>query len=213
MLVAHLVPGYFAGVKSALTWSPTWNRRRRVLLWTAALASTIAPDVDVIYNALFRGFMNHSTLWTHSIFVHLIIVFVWWLMWRTGCWPYGQTLLGLIAIGGLSHLCLDVVSHSTPLLYPLSLHMIGVAPARVLKGGFWAYITDPIFLAEPVLLAFAMGHWIFGQAASSRIKQMALSGLIMGLIIFITLFLSFLPTLQALAVPTGASKPLFCRCG
>ena len=48
MLDAHLVPGYFAGVQSQLTWPPTWERRQRILLWTAAFGSTIAPDADVI---------------------------------------------------------------------------------------------------------------------------------------------------------------------
>ncbi len=205
MLAAHLVPGYFAGVKSELTWPPTWNRKQRALLWAAALGSTVAPDTDVIYNALFRGFINHSTLWTHSIFVHLGIALIWWLIWRRGRWPYAQTLIGLIVIGGLSHLFLDVVSHGTPLFYPLSLHMIGVASPRVLNGGFWAYITDPIFLAEPVLLVLAIGHWISRQTTNPQVKQFALSGLMAALVIFTTLFLWFLPMLQALAAVRGAS--------
>ena len=39
-------------------------------------------------------------------------------------------MIGLIAIGGISHLALDVVAHRTPLLYPVSLHMFGFAPSR-----------------------------------------------------------------------------------
>ncbi len=203
MLAAHLVPGYFAGVNSEVTWPSTWNRKQRALLWAAAFGSTVAPDTDVFYNALFRGFINHSTLWTHSIFVHLGIALIWWLVWQSGRWPYAQTLIGLIAIGGLSHLFLDIVSHSTPLFYPLSLRMIGVASSHVLNGGFWAYITDPIFLAEPVLLVLAIGYWVSRQTTSPQIKQFALRGLIVALVIFTTLFLSFLPMLQALATVHG----------
>jgi len=71
MLIAHLVPGYFAADHSQKTWPAEWSNNQRRWLWTAALVSTFAPDMDVIYNALFRGFINHSWLWTHSLFLHL----------------------------------------------------------------------------------------------------------------------------------------------
>ncbi len=73
MLLAHLVPGYFAAALTQPHWDPKWNTTRRVILWGVALGSTAIPDVDVVYNTTFRGFINHSTLWTHSIFVYLVI--------------------------------------------------------------------------------------------------------------------------------------------
>ena len=200
MLAAHLAPGYFAAVKSQSQWKPEWNREQRAVLWIVALGSTIAPDLDVVYNALFRGFFNHSTLWTHSIFVYLVICLGWWLLGRSKRWPYFHTLAGLVVAGGLSHLFLDVVSHGTPLFYPLSLHMVGAPPLRVLQGGFWGYITHPIFLAEPVLLALPVAHWIIRRGLSPRATKLALLGLVSGVIVFSAIFLSLLPVLQSIVV-------------
>jgi hypothetical protein len=42
------------------------------------MGSTIAPDLDVIYNTLFRGFFNHSILWPHSLWPHLSLGLAWW---------------------------------------------------------------------------------------------------------------------------------------
>ena len=153
LLAAHLVPGYFAAVASQSQWQPVWNKKQLEHTLVAALASTVIPDSDVIYNWLFRGFFHHSTLWTHSLFVHLGIGLCWWSLRRIRRWPYLQMLMGLVALSGLSHLVLDVVSHSTPLFYPLSLYMVGAPSTRVLEGGVLGYMTDPIFLSEPLFLA------------------------------------------------------------
>lgn len=157
MLIAHLVPGYLAAatLESDSEWSITQHR----LIWATALGSTVLPDADVIYNAMFRGFVNHSILWTHSLFVYVGIGLLWWLLRRADRWPYGRVLFGLVAVGGLSHLALDMIAHNTPLLYPLSIRMFGIAPTRVVEGGIRAYLTDPIFLFEPLLFLFAFAHW------------------------------------------------------
>jgi hypothetical protein len=86
MLLAHLVPGYFAAVRSQATWYPQWSQNQRLALWVAALGSTVAPDLDVIYNFVFRGVFGHTILWTHSIFPYLGLAFVWWLLRRNGQW-------------------------------------------------------------------------------------------------------------------------------
>jgi hypothetical protein len=108
-------------------------------------------------------------------------------------------LIGLVAVGGLSHLILDVISHGTPLLYPFSLYMFGAPSARVLEGGFWAYITDPIFLAEPFLLALAARDRISRQRLTLRAKKLTLFGLACGLVVFTIVFMLLLPTLQTVA--------------
>lgn len=200
MLAAHLVPGYFAAVTSQSRWQSDWNNKQQSILWIAALASTVVPDSDVIYNWLFRGFFYHSTLWTHSIIVHLGIGLCWWSLRRTRRWPYLQTLVGLIAIGGLSHLIMDVVSHSTPLFYPFSLYMVGAPSARVLEGGVLGYITDPIFLSEPLFLTVAIAHWIVNRKATPCIMKLALCGLFAAAVIFSSIFLLLLPTLQRIVV-------------
>ena len=198
MLVAHLVPGYFAAAKSQPQWSPKWSTNQRILLWVTALGSTVAPDLDVIYNALFRGFINHSVLWTHSLFVYLGIGLIWWLLNHVHRWSYLRTLIGLVVIGGLSHLVLDVISHGTPLLYPLSMMMFGAAPEHVVEIGFWAYVTDPIFLLEPLLLTLAAMHWSISQKSkSTRFRKLAVVVLLSGLVLFSGVFLLSLPILQS----------------
>jgi membrane-bound metal-dependent hydrolase YbcI (DUF457 family) len=200
VLAAHLVPGYFIAIKSQAYWQPAWNKRQRIALWVAALGSTVVPDLDVIYNALFRGFINHSTLWTHSIFIHLSIGLCWLLLRRMGRWPYVQMLVGIVALGGLSHLILDVVSHGTPLFYPFSLFMVGAPSRRVLQGGAPGYLTDPILLVEVYLLALAAAHWLGRRKLAPRIRRLALVGLLAGVILFTCAFLLLLPTLQSLIV-------------
>ena len=168
------------------------------LLWAVALASTVAPDSDVIYNTLFRGFTNHSTLWTHSLFVHLSVCLVWLILHRLGRWQFLETLVGLVALGGLSHLALDTFSHGTTLLFPVSHQMFFVLSKRVLDGGFWAYVTDPIFLAEPLLITLAIAHWINHRQFASRPKRLLLGILIIGWLVFSIGFLLLLPTLRAI---------------
>ena len=199
MLAAHLVPGYFAAVASQPQWGSEWGGRRRALLWVAALGSTVAPDLDVVHNILFRGFFNHNLLWTHSLFVHLSIVLCWWLLHRIGRWPYLQTLVGLMVVGGLSHLVLDVVAHSTPLLYPFSLMMFGIPPARIVEGGVWAYMTDPLFLLEPLFLTLAAAHWTLSRKPTPRVRTLTLVVLTSGLVSFTVIFLLLLPMLQTAA--------------
>ena len=80
MLIAHLVPAYFSVTISQPCWKPEWSKKRRTALWIVAFSSTVVPDLDVMYNALFRGFFGHSILWTHSLFPHLGIGLTWWLM-------------------------------------------------------------------------------------------------------------------------------------
>jgi hypothetical protein len=203
MLIAHLVPGYFAAVKSQPNWHLQWSQKQRIALWLVALGSTVAPDLDVIYNFLFRGFFGHTILWTHSIFPYLGLVLVWWAMRRIGQWPYLQTMIGLIAIGGWSHLLLDVVAHSTPLLYPFSMFMVGAPSEHVLKGRVWGYLTDPIFLLEPLLIAFAVGHWVTQRSqATPRLKKAAIFGLAGGCAVFSIGFWFLLPTLQGAVAGT-----------
>jgi membrane-bound metal-dependent hydrolase YbcI (DUF457 family) len=203
MLVAHLVPGYFTAVTSQPKWKPEWNRRQRIILWIVAFISTFAPDMDVIYNALFRGFINHSILWTHSLFPYLAIGLGWYLLRISKRWPYIQTLLALVALGGFSHLALDVISHGTPLLYPLSMAVFGGAPARVIEGGLWTYVTDPLFLLEPILITLAVRHWILNRTLKMRSKRLLLGGLGSALVLFALAFLLLLPTLQMIVTKNG----------
>ena len=196
MLIAHLVPGYFAAAKSRQSWKLEWNKSQRTLLWTVALGSTVAPDLDVIYNALFRGFVNHSTLWTHSLIPYLGIGLIWWVLRYAKKWSLLQTLVGLIAIGGLSHLVLDVIAHGTPLLYPFSLRMFGIPPTRIVEGGIWAYLTDPIFLLEPLALALLAWHWTNSQNFRPRVRIVTLALILVSFTAFTVPFLWSLPEMQ-----------------
>lgn len=167
MLLAHIVPGYFAASYSQSHWQPEWTKNQCAFLWLVAVGSTIAPDLDVIYNVLFRGFMNHSVLWTHSLWPYLALGVVWFALWYFDRFRYLQMVFGLAAFGGLSHLVLDMIAHDTPIFYPFSDAMIGIAPAHVREGGLKVYLTDPLFLLEPLLLISMMLHY-FGQQKIRR---------------------------------------------
>lgn len=201
MLAAHLVPGYFVAAKSQSSWKHEWNRTKRVTLWVIALGSTIAPDLDVVYNALFRGFFNHSTLWTHSIFVYLSFGLIWLILHFTKRWTYIETLIGLVVVGGLSHLALDIIAHGTPMLYPASMMMIGIAPQRVIEGGVWAYLTDPIFLLEPLLFSTVIIHWTHHQDMTAYLKKIIFAATVSGLLMFTIVFVLLLPILQREVLP------------
>lgn len=200
MLIAHLVPGYFAGARTQERQPIRLGRWQRLGIWAVALGSTVAPDSDVLYNWIFRGFFNHTWLWTHSLFPYAGIGLCWLLLRSSGRWPYLQMLCGLATIGGLSHLALDIVAHSTPIFYPLSSVMVGVPSARVLAGGVIGYLTDPIFLCEPVLLALAAIHWIGSRGFAPRTRKLALLGIGAGALAFGLAYLRLLPLLQQLFV-------------
>jgi hypothetical protein len=105
-------------------------------------------------------------------------------------------MTGLVAVGGLSHLVLDVIAHGTPLLYPLSSNLYGAPSARIVAGGLWAYISDPIFLLEPVMTAIALGHWIHERHWPVWATRWALTGVFCSVIAFGVAFLISLPALQ-----------------
>jgi len=184
-----------------------------MLLWGVALASTVAPDGDVVYNALFRGFFNHSTLWTHSMFVYLGLGLVWLTLHIIRRCPFLKVMVGLMTVGGFSHLALDVIAHGTPLLYPVSMAMFGIASARVIQGGIWAYLTDPIFLLESLLFGIAGVHWICRQNAPRRFKRWMIVVIIGGLSLFSIIFALILPNLQKAIVPLMPLQTVFWERG
>jgi membrane-bound metal-dependent hydrolase YbcI (DUF457 family) len=201
MLIAHLVPGYFVAAKVKKNHVAEWNTAQQTLMWSVALGSSIAPDLDVVRNFLFRGFFNHSTLWTHSIFVYLGFGLLWFACRKFRKLAYFATLMGIIAICGFSHLILDLVAHGTPIFYPVSMIGFGIAPQRVIDGGVWAYLTDPIFLLEPLLIGIAAVHWLYQQKSFSDKARKRLLFVIVGSILtFAVAFLILLPTLQRAVV-------------
>jgi membrane-bound metal-dependent hydrolase YbcI (DUF457 family) len=161
------------------------------------LGSTVAPDLDVMRNVLLHRFFNHSVLWTHSIFLYLGLGLVWLVLYILKRWPYLKAAVGLMTVGGFSHLALDVVAHGTPLLYPFSMMMFGIAPARVVEGGFWAYVTDPIFLLELLLIGVAIMHWVRCQNIEPQFERLILATTISGLVLFAMAFALLLPNLQS----------------
>lgn len=73
---------------------------------------------------------------------------------------------------------------------------IGEAPQRVLQGGFWYYITDPIFLLEPLLFMLTGIHWAFSSGFSIRTRIIVAVVFINIFITFTSAFLITLPMLQ-----------------
>jgi len=107
----------------------------------------------------------------------------------------------LIAVGGFSHLLLDVIAHGTPLLYPVSMVVFSVAPNRVVQGGVWAYLTDPVFLFEPLLFGAAFIHWVHQRSLSPIRKRQISWVIVSGLVLFSVGFALALPGLQKAVVP------------
>jgi hypothetical protein len=111
---------------------------------------------------------------------------------RAGRWPYGQTLAGLAAIGGLSHLALNVFVHGTPLLYPFSMEMFDVVATRVVQGDIRAYVTAPIFLCEPLALTLVALHWTLNHNLKPRVRAFVLTATLGSFTLFAGVFLLFL---------------------
>jgi hypothetical protein len=201
MVFAHVVPGYFAAAKVTRGAATDWSRNQRIAIWVVALGATVLPDLDVMYNAFFRGFINHSTFWTHSVFVYLGIGMVAAILWFGFRWKFAAVLVGLIAFEGVGHIFLDVISHGSMLFYPVSVDFLGTAPRRVIVGGFWAYITDPIFLLEPFLIAIMLLHCIVTSHFSRNTKRVLIGATLGTLCAFVAGFLVFLPELQGAVLP------------
>lgn len=198
MLIAHLVPGYFNGIISQPKWEQNWTQNQQILLWTFAFTGTFVPDIDVIFNILFHGVFNHSTLLTHSLFPVLIFIMIWSICKYVLHRDYFAEIWKLLAISWLSHIILDALVHKTPLLYPLSSEIIGYAPYRVYVGGIWYYLTDPIFLLELLLIAMGVGHWLYQRVTNKTTQRIFLSSFIIGYVFLAIVFVSILPYLQSL---------------
>jgi hypothetical protein len=86
----------------------------------------------------------------------------------------------------------------TPLLYPMLLYMVGAPSRHALEGSVWGYMTDPIFLSEPFLLALAAVYWLVRRKPAARIMKLATFGLVSGLVAFTAIFLLLLPALHSI---------------
>lgn len=198
MLVAHVVPGYCIAAHTVQGNQRRWSPAQQALVWLVGLGAAIAPDADIIYNALLHGFIKHSILWPHSVFPYLGLLGIWLVGRAKRADSYLLALLGVFIAGNLSHLLLDAISHGTPLLYPLTLHMFGAPSTRILYGGARAYLTDPLFLLEPALLSAAAVHWLAHHVDDRRLLRLA-QGLVVALwLVFCSAFLAFLPALRQL---------------
>jgi hypothetical protein len=83
--------------------------------------------------------------------------------------------------------------------------MVGAPSKHVLDYGLWGYLTDPVFLLEPFIIALAVAHWGANHLrVEPHLKKAALLGLAGGLIAFSLIFLSWLQTLQPLVASWSA---------
>lgn len=196
MLLAHIAPAYFAVEVSKSSWSLEWGPWQRATLWIVAVSSTIAPDTDVIVNVVTKGFAGHSTLWTHSVFPYLILALGYAMLKHAKIAPFLSICIGLMVVGGLSHLVLDVIAHGTPLLYPISPAMFGFPPSSVVEGGLVAYLTHPILLIELVLVGLAAAHWIANRGVSRRSRNIGLAVLFTCIGIAALTYIVLLPFLK-----------------
>ncbi len=196
MLFAHIVPGYFAGAIGISRRQSEWTPTQRITLWAAALGGSVAPDFGAVYNIVFHGTYDHCTLWTHSIFVYLGIGLLWFALHESRQARFLEVMVGLVAIGGLSHLVLDIVAHGTRIFYPISMATVGIPCEYLARGSGWAYVTSPLFLLEPILLTLAFIHWVHGLNLTAETRRIILSVVMGGLLLFSVAFVLLAPFLQ-----------------
>lgn len=99
------------------------------------------------------------------VFPYIDLLLVRRLLRCFGLWPYLQTMLGLAALGGLSHVALDLMAHGTPLFYPLT--MLGAGPPPPTDTGItrvWNYIRRPVSLLEGLMLAVFLWRMAAGPS-------------------------------------------------
>ena len=159
MLIAHIVPGYFAAVRSQKRRRSDWTGLKRAALWAAAISGTVFPDADVIGNLLFNRAFGHHVLWTHAIWAPVALLILCRLVLRSPRYLWANSAFNLFAVGWLSHIGLDLLVHGTPLFYPLSMIGFELAPSSIVEGGLWTYLSHPLFLLEPLMLIAAVLHW------------------------------------------------------
>jgi inner membrane protein len=131
------------------------QRIGRPAVW-ALTAGAVAPDLDSIMALWdqFAAIKYHRGL-THSVFGGLLLALaVAWPIYRWSSYKRYWGLAGLVYLGILIHISLDLVSFGTMVLYPLT-------PARFTLD--LAFIVDPILTATfavPLLVAWRRPHLI-----------------------------------------------------
>ena len=129
------------------------QRIGRPAVWAIA-AGAVAPDLDSVMALWdqFAAIKYHRAL-THSVFGGLLLALVVaWPIYRWGGYKRYRDLAGLVYLGILIHISLDLVSFGTMVLYPLT-------PARFTLD--LAFIVDPILTATfalPLLVAWRRPH-------------------------------------------------------
>jgi len=67
----------------------------------------------------------------------------------------------------------------------------GSPPDRVVQGGLQGYLTDPIFLLEPLLIGLVALHWTSQRLLSTWTRMTVFTVIIGGFVAFSALFLTF----------------------
>jgi hypothetical protein len=130
-----------------------------VLVWAAALAGSIFPDLDVIANVLLTGNCHHLYYLPHSILPYLPLLALGWLLSRRRGTRLAGWVVLTFGIGILVHLLLDTVSHGTLLFYPLSRRMVGWTFPRAGETMLVSYLHSLNFWLEPGVLVAALAWW------------------------------------------------------
>jgi hypothetical protein len=160
MMLGHLAP--FGPIAAAVErrWRPEWPPWTRMLLWAAALAGCVFPDLDIIANILFNGVWRHLYYLPHSLLPYLpVLALGWLLVRRQRARLVGLTLLTFWA-SVLSHLLLDAVSHGTVLLYPLWRGPVGWTYPRISGHFLLDYVRSPNVWLEVGVLVAAGVWWL-----------------------------------------------------
>ena len=159
MFIAHLPAGYMMARLLA--------RRARLrgragvrFLWAGAIGA-IAPDFDLAYFYLFDGRQhNHHSYVTHYPVIWIAAMLVcacWWRADRARPWA---ALAGVFALGGFTHMVLDIVVGDIAWLAPFSDEYFALSHVETMFKPWWLnFILHWSFALELLLVALAVYVW------------------------------------------------------
>lgn len=158
MLIAHLPTGYLAGT-AALDRLALPVRQRRVLL-AAALAASVAPDLDVVAFYTVGGDVHHHAYPTHWPLVWMGLMGLGLAVGVLGRNRFVMLLSLFVGGAALLHLSLDSIAGAVRWGAPFSDHettLVDVPASR--SHWIWSMVLHWTFAVELTLAAVAGAVW------------------------------------------------------
>ena len=150
MIAAHLPAGYLQ--------YRAMGRRGKAAL-SAALAGSMAPDLDMIwFHLVDHGTIHHHRYWPHIPAVWLGLLALAALIWRVHPAPWVRWFM-VFASACLVHMVLDTLAGGIMWLWPLDQHLyVWVTVPATRSHWVLSFLLHWTFLVE--LAIFAVAGWL-----------------------------------------------------